>query len=142
MWHTVKTVRERGEQQTARAAFDAALAPECGAIRLEAEAILKRSSDPAAIWRVHDYLSEKRREIDRKYDFRYSVLVRVLGHLLAEGWVKEAEIAKLRPEKIEQITRRRSMPDRRFERQRGDANTPRLTSRPSPARPLRRPLPP
>ncbi len=93
------------EKKMARAAFDAALVRECGAIRREVEALLKRSSDPAAIWRVHDYLSEKRREIDQKYDFRYSVLVSVLGRLLAEGWVREAEIAKLKPEKLNQIKR-------------------------------------
>lgn len=66
--------------------------------------MLKRSSDPAKIWRVHDYLSEKRREIGEKYDYRYSALTRVLGHL-AEGWVTETEIAPLKPEKIEQIKR-------------------------------------
>jgi hypothetical protein len=93
------------EKKVAHAAFDAALARECGAIRREVEAMLKRSSDPKAIWRVHDYLSEKRREIAWKYDFRYSVLVRVFGRLLAEGWVREAELVKLRPEKIEAIKR-------------------------------------
>jgi hypothetical protein len=93
------------EKKAARGAFDAALALECGVIRLDVEAMLKRSSDSAEIWRVHDYLSEKRREIDQKYDFRYSVLTKVLGRLLAEGWVREAEIAKLKPEKIEQIKR-------------------------------------
>jgi len=72
-------------------------------MKREVEAILQRSSDPAEIWRVHDYLSEKRREIDHKYDFRYSVLISVLGRLLAEGWASEAEIAELKPEKIEQI---------------------------------------
>lgn len=91
------------EKKAARAAFDAALTRECGAIRREAEAMLKRSPDPAEIWRVHDYLSEKRREIDQKYDYRYSVLTSVLGHLLAEGRVTETEIATLKPEKIEQI---------------------------------------
>jgi hypothetical protein len=93
------------EKKVAHAAFDAALARECGAIRGEVEAMLKRSSDPAAIWRVHDYLSEKRREIDQKYDFRYSVLVGVFSRLLAEGWVREADIAQLKPEKIDAIKR-------------------------------------
>jgi hypothetical protein len=93
------------EKKVARAAFEAAWARECTAIRHEAEVLLKRSSDPAEIWRVHDYLSEKRREIDQKYDYRYSVLTSVLGHLLAEGWVTEPEIATLKPDKIEQIKR-------------------------------------
>jgi hypothetical protein len=48
----------------------AALARECGTIRHQVEALLKRSSEPTEIWRVHDYLSEKRREIAQKYDRR------------------------------------------------------------------------
>lgn len=97
------------EKKAAHAAFDAALARECGAIRREVEAMLQRSSEPAEIWRVHDYLSEKRREIDYKYDFRYSVLLSVFGRLFAEGWVSEVEIARLTPEKVEQIKRSASV---------------------------------
>ncbi len=93
------------ERNAARAAFDAALARECTAIRHEAEAMLRRSADPAAIWRVHDYLSEKRREIDQKYDYRYAALTSVLGRLLAEGWMTETQLAALAPDKIEQIKR-------------------------------------
>ena len=93
------------EKKAAHAAFDAALTRECSAIRREVEAMLQRSSDPAEIWRVHDYLSAKRREIDDKYDFRYSVLMRVFGRLFAEGWVSEVEVAGLAPEKVEQIKR-------------------------------------
>lgn len=93
------------EKKVAHAAFEAALARECGAIKREVEAMLKRSTDPAEIWRVHDYLSKKRREVDQKYDFRYSVLTSVLGRLFAEGWVKEVEVGTLKPEKIEQIKR-------------------------------------
>ena len=97
------------EKKAAHAAFDAALARECSAIRREVEATLQRFSDPADIWRVHDYLSEKRREIDLKYDFRYSVLMSVLGRLFAEGWVSEMEITELKPEKVEQIKRSASV---------------------------------
>ena len=93
------------EKKAARAAFDAAFARECATIRHEVEAMLKRSPDPTEIWRVHDYLSKKRRQIDQKYNYRYSVLTSVLGHLLAEGWVTETEIATLKPERIEKIKR-------------------------------------
>ena len=54
---------------------------------------------------VFDYLAEKRRELAQKCDYRYSVLSNVFGRLLAEGWLTEAEIAPLQPEKIEQIKR-------------------------------------
>ena len=93
------------EKKVARAAFESAWARECGAIRRRAEAMLTASSEPEAIWRVFDYLAEKRRELAQKYDYRYSVLSNVFGRLLAEGWLTEAEIAPLQPEKIEQIKR-------------------------------------
>ena len=98
-----------GEKKATRAAFDVAFARECGAIKREAESMLQRMSDAAGVWRVHDYLSEKRREVDRKYDYRYSVLISVFGRLLSEGWVTEAELAKLKPEKLELIRRNAAM---------------------------------
>lgn len=67
--------------------------------------MLQQCSDPADVWRVHDYLSEKRLEVDRKYDYRYSVLIQVLGRLLAQGWVNEAELLKLKSDKLELIRR-------------------------------------
>ena len=27
------------------------------------------------LWAIHDYLTEKRKEMDKKYDYRYSVLL-------------------------------------------------------------------
>jgi len=88
------------EKRAARAAFGAAWDRECGAIRREVEAMLAHSSDPARIWQIHDYLSQKRRDVDAKYDYRYSVLPGVLGRLLAEGWVEETEIAMFDGEKL------------------------------------------
>jgi hypothetical protein len=95
----------RLEKTVARAAFDAALAREVAAIRAEAEAILERSADPDAVWRVHDFLTDRRRAIERKYDYRYSVLISVFGRLLHEGWIGEAELAGLAPEKLALIRR-------------------------------------
>ena len=93
------------EKKAARNAFDRALRSEIGAIRREIETMLARSQNPFEIWRVHDYLSEKRREIDEKYDYRYSVLISVLGCLVSEGWLTEADLGGLHAEKLEAIRR-------------------------------------
>lgn len=93
------------EKKAARAAFDNALQRECSAIRQDAERMLQRCSEPADVWRVHDYLSEKRLEVDRKYDYRYSVLIQVFGRLLAQGWVTEVDLVDLKPDKLELIRR-------------------------------------
>ncbi len=47
--------------------------------------MLERSAASVEVWQVHDFLSEKRDEVDRKYDYRYSVLISMFGRLLHEG---------------------------------------------------------
>lgn len=91
------------EKKMAHAAFEAAVTRELAAIRREIEAMLQGSSDPGEIWEIHDYLSDKRREFDRKYDFRYSVLISVFARLLAEGWLTTTDLTGLGPEKLQLI---------------------------------------
>ena len=92
-----------GEKRKARAAFDLALDRELKAIRQETEALLQKSGDESSIWRVHDYLSEKRREVDEKYDYRYSVLILVFSRLVSEGWLTVDDLSGIGAEKIEVI---------------------------------------
>ena len=40
---------------------------------------------PVDLWNPESYLTQSRREIDRKYDYRQSVLTEVLGKLVREG---------------------------------------------------------
>jgi hypothetical protein len=91
------------EKKAARAAFDLALARELKSIRQEAETMLRESPDDRVIWRVHDYLSGRRREIDGKYDYRYSVLMHVFPRLVAEGWLKTEELAGIGSPKVDVI---------------------------------------
>jgi hypothetical protein len=101
------------EKKAARAAFDLAYARELRAVRQEAEAILRNSTDDRAIWRLHDYLDEKRRETDQKYDYRYSVLMLVFARLVAEGWLKADELAGIGAEKVDVINQLMSALPRR-----------------------------
>lgn len=91
------------EKKAARAAFDLALDRELKAIRQEVEALLQKSGDESSIWRVHDYLSAKRREVDEKYDYRYSVLTLVFSRLVIEGWLTLDDFSGIGAEKIEMI---------------------------------------
>ena len=91
------------EKKAARAAFDLALDRELKAIRQEVEALLQKSGDESSIWRVHDYLSAKRREVDEKYDYRYSVLILVFSRLVFEGWLTLDDLSGIGAEKIEMI---------------------------------------
>lgn len=97
------------EKKAARAAFDLALTRELEATRRQADALIQSSDDDRVIWRLHDYLSDKRREIDVKYDYRYSVLMLVFPRLVSEGWLKADELEGIGEEKIEMIKKLMSL---------------------------------
>ena len=71
--------------------------------------MVKNMEDDFAIWELHDYLSEKRREIDRKYDYRYSVLLMVFARLVNEGWLTEDDLSGIGREKLDIVMRVRSI---------------------------------
>jgi Photoprotection regulator fluorescence recovery protein len=58
---------------------------------------IKRSSD---LWDLEHYLTQRRKEINRKYDFRGSQLTDVLGRLLCENRLSEEDLRGLREEKM------------------------------------------
>ncbi len=93
----------KAEKQAARRAFDAAYERECRAIRAKLQQMLETEGDTRQIWRIHDYLSNERRETDRKYDYRYSVLILVFARLLREGWLTEADFSGLGEDQIRRI---------------------------------------
>jgi hypothetical protein len=57
---------------------------------------IKQSSD---LWDLEHYLTQRRKEIDRKYDFRGSPLTDVLGRLLYENRLSEEELRGLGEDK-------------------------------------------
>lgn len=91
------------EKKAARQAFDVAYERECLAISTKVKKMMAEDSDPNHIWRVHDYLSKQRRNVDRKYDFRYSVLIEVFAQLLNEGWLPEDDLSGLNADKVQRI---------------------------------------
>jgi hypothetical protein len=93
------------EKKVARRAFDLALQRECTTIAAEVRKLSAQDSNPMVVWGIHDYLSEQRRMVDRKYDYRYSVLINLFGRLVAEKWLSLDDLAGLRDEKIERIER-------------------------------------
>jgi hypothetical protein len=93
----------RSEKAIARTAFDAALGRELHEVIQEAKRMasqIRRSSD---LWDLEHYLSQRRKEIDRKYDYRYSRLTQVFGRLLYESRVSEEELSGLREDKLKSI---------------------------------------
>lgn len=91
------------EKAVAHRAFDLALQKELSAIVREAKERAARASQAADLWELESWLGKRRRQIDSKYDFRYSVLPLVFGGLLREGNISEEDLRGLGEEKLEAI---------------------------------------
>ena len=93
----------RSEKRLARTLFDAALNRELHEVMQEAKRMANQISDPADLWDLEGYLTERRKEIDSKYDFRASRLTLVFGRLLCERRVGDEELRGLRQDKLDAI---------------------------------------
>ena len=93
----------KSEKAIARTAFDAALKRELQEVMQEAKQMANEIKEPADAWDLEHYLTERRKEINRKYDYRYSQLTHVFGKLLSEGRVSEEELRGLGEDKLKPI---------------------------------------
>jgi len=93
----------KSEKAIARTAFDAALKRELQDVMRKTKQMANQIKEPADVWELEHYLTERRKEIDRKYDYRYSQLTHVFGRLLYEGRVSEEELSGLREDKLKPI---------------------------------------
>jgi Photoprotection regulator fluorescence recovery protein len=93
----------RSEKAIARTAFDVALKRELHEVMEEARQMANQIEQPSDLWDLEHYLTQRRKEIDRKYDYRYSELTHVFGRLLRESRVSEEELRGLREDKLKAI---------------------------------------
>ena len=73
----------------AHKAFDAALERELQEVIREAKQKAGQIKEAADLWDLEHYLTQRRKEIDRKYDYRYSQLDPVFGRPLKEKRIDE-----------------------------------------------------
>ncbi|WRH65029.1 MAG: hypothetical protein RSE13_13735 [Planktothrix sp. GU0601_MAG3] len=91
------------EKEVAKAAFDTAYKREIKALMDE---VRKQSSTIVEIddiWRLHDFLSSRRHNIDGKYDYEYSGLIFTFASLVKEGWLHLNELDGLNTNKLTKI---------------------------------------
>ena len=93
----------KSEKTIARTAFDAALKRELHQVMQEAKQKADQIKKPADLWDLEYYLTERRKEIDRKYDYRYSQLTHVFVRLMYEGRVSEKDLRGLGDDKLKSI---------------------------------------
>lgn len=101
--HQNDPIWSRSEKALARKAFDAALGRELHEVIQEAKKMASQIQQSSDLWDLEHYLTERRKEINRKYDFRGSRLVDVLGRLLYENRLGEEDLRGLREEKMKSI---------------------------------------
>jgi hypothetical protein len=97
--HQNEPTWSRSEKIVARKAFDAALKRELHEVMQETKQMASQIKEPSDLWDLERYLTERRKDVDRKYDTRGSRLKDVLGRLLYENRLCEERLRGLREEK-------------------------------------------
>ena len=98
-----EAIWSRSEKAIARKAFDAALGRELHEVIQKAKQMANKVQQSSDLWDLEHYLTKRRKEIDRKYDYRYSQLTQVFGRLLHEKRLREDELRGLREDKLKSI---------------------------------------
>jgi hypothetical protein len=96
----------KSEKAIARRLFDAALKRELHEVMQDAKQKANQIKEPADVWELERYLThltQRRKDVDRRYDFRSSRLTRVFGTLLCERRITQEELRGLREDKVKVI---------------------------------------
>ena len=105
-WASVREMRwSAHEKALARRVFELALKRELDQTMYEAKARVAKVKEPSELWVLEHWLTKRRNDIDRKYDYRYSVLPQVFAVLIHEGRVSLDELRELSEDKVEYIRR-------------------------------------
>ena len=88
------------EKEITRRAFDRALHRELEATIREAKQMAKKIKEAPELWELERHLTRRRKEIDAKYEYKYSALLLVLADLVREGRISLDELGGLAEEKL------------------------------------------
>ncbi|KEF41260.1 MAG: hypothetical protein ER33_12535 [Cyanobium sp. CACIAM 14] len=91
------------EQQIARRAFDQAHARAVAGIIRAVQAHASRIECAEECWKLHDFLSIQRHEIEGRFDFRLPGLLFVFASLVKDGLLQMEELEGLDREKLNKI---------------------------------------
>lgn len=99
----IEEIWSRKEKMVAKRAFENAYEKECQDLIQQIQKKANEAKDPADLWRLHDFLRKRIKEIEGKYDYRYSMLILVFARLMKEGWITVNAIEGLSEDKIAKI---------------------------------------
>ena len=93
------------EKRLSRRVYEAALEAELAEVMAEFKSKSAAVRTPEEMWALEGYLAQQRREIQGKYDYRYSQLLFVFGRLVREGRVQIEKLQGFSEEKLSYIER-------------------------------------
>jgi hypothetical protein len=91
------------EKAIARKAFERALQQELDAAIQSTKQMAANIRQASELWELERYLTQRRKEIDRKYEYKYSALLMVFGDLIREGKLDARDLQGLAEDKIAYI---------------------------------------
>jgi hypothetical protein len=91
------------EKETAQEAFQRAYEREVLTLIQDVRNQIGSLSKIDDLWRLHDFLSAKRHELDGKYEYDYPSLLFVFANLIRDGWLQLDELETLEKEKLSKI---------------------------------------
>ena len=89
------------EKKLARALFD--LAKKRDYEKLKNDINSFQVNTPQDIWELREFLNNKAKEFDKKYDYRYSILEEVFSYFIVEDLLKVEELKELSTSHQEKI---------------------------------------
>lgn len=91
------------ERKIARRAFEDALNQELQEVVYKTKQMAAEIKEPSEVWDLEQYLAERRKEINRRYEFREAKLSQVFGTLLYEGRLTEEQLRGLGEDKLKKV---------------------------------------
>jgi hypothetical protein len=91
------------EQRVARHAFDKAHARAVAGIIRTVQLQASCLNTAEECWKLHDFLSIQRHEIEGRFDFRLSGLLFVFASLVKDGLLQLDELQGLQPDKLNKV---------------------------------------
>ena len=91
------------EKAIARRSFDRALQQELDAAIQSTKEMAAKIRQAPELWQLEHHLTQLRKEIDRKYEYKYSTLVLVFADLVREGKLDPEDLRGLSEDKLRYI---------------------------------------
>jgi superfamily II RNA helicase len=94
------------EKVIARRAFDRVLRQELDAAIHTTKQMAAQIRQASELWELERHLTQLRKEIERKYEYKYSTLVLLFADLIREGKLNAEELRGLADDKLHYIRQR------------------------------------